>query len=138
MSLGRALLIVLPCGLVAAAFTLAAAPESAEAKKLLMERRNVLKEITDIQAKAYERGEVRLDSLLHTQRELFEADLELAEQKKQRIEICERIVKTLENIEAVSQRQHGAGEASIIDVLSSKAARLKAQAQLASERQGGN
>jgi outer membrane protein TolC len=138
MLLGRAMLIVLPCGLLATAFTLAAPPESAEAKKLLMERRNVLKQITDLQSKAYESGQVRIDSVLLAQSNLFEADLELAEQKSQRIEICERLVKMLENIEAVSQKLHAAGEATIVDVLSSKAARLKAQAQLTNELQGGN
>jgi outer membrane protein TolC len=138
MSLGRTMLIVLPCGLLAAAFALAAPPESAEAKKLLMERRNVLKQITDLQSKLYESGQVRIDSVLLAQRELFEADLELVEQKPQRIAICERLVKALENTEAVSQRLHGAGETTIVDVLSSKAARLKAQAQLANERQGDN
>jgi outer membrane protein TolC len=103
-----------------------------------MERRNVLKQITDLQSKAYESGQVRIDSVLLAQSNLFEADLELAEQKSQRIEICERLVKMLENIEAVSQKLHAAGEATIVDVLSSKAARLKAQAQLTNELQGGN
>jgi outer membrane protein TolC len=138
VSLGRTMLIVLPCGLLAAAFTLATPPDSAEVKKLLLERRNVLKEITDLQSKAYESGQVRVDSVLLAQRDLFEAELELAEQQSQRLEICERLVKTLEHFEAVSQKQHSSGVVSSIDVLSSKAARLKAQAQLANERQAGN
>src|SRR5262245_20401907 len=104
MSLGRAMLLVLPCCLLATAYTLAAPPESAEAKKLLLERRTVLQQITDLQGKAYETGQVRIESVLLAQRDLFEADLELAEQKPQRIDICERLVKTLEHIEAVSQK----------------------------------
>jgi outer membrane protein TolC len=132
------MLIVLSCGLLAVASALAASPESEEAKKLLLERRNVLKQIIDIQSRGYERGEIRLDSFLLAQRDFFETELELAEQKSQRIEICERLVKTMESIEAVSQRLHSAGEVSIIDALTSKAARLKAQAQLANERQAGN
>jgi len=130
--MSRALLIVSLLGMCCAA--IAAAADSPEAKKLLMERRNVLKEIADIQRRGYARGELQLHDLLLTNRDLLEAELELADDKSQRIEICERLVKTLEDIEAISQRMQAAGEVTIIDVLSSKAARLKAQAQLANER----
>lgn len=134
----RAMLIVLR-GLLAAILSIAAAaPDSPEAKRLLQERRDVLRQIADLQGKAYESGQARFDSLLLAQSDLFEAELELAEQRPQRIEICERLVKTMEGIEAVTQRLHSSGEVGTVDVLRSKAARLKAQAQLASERQAGN
>ena len=138
MSLGRTMLMAWPCILLATTFAIAAPPESAETKKLLLERRNVLKQVADLQGKAYENGQVRIEPLLLAQRDLFEAELELAEMKRQRIDICERLVKAMENIEAVTQKQNRAGERTIIDILSSKAARLKAQAQLANERQAAD
>jgi outer membrane protein TolC len=130
--MSRALLIVSSLWMFCTAF--AAAADSPEAKKLLIERRNVLKEVNDIQRKGYERGELQLPDLLLTNRDLLEAELELADDKSQRIAICERLVKTFEDIEAISQRRQASGEITIIDVLSTKAARLKAQAQLANER----
>lgn len=130
--MSRANLVLLSFGMFCTAF--ASAADSPEAKKLLLERRNVLKEIADIQSKAYASGEVQIHDVLLTNRELLEAELGLAEQKDQRVAICERLAKTLEEIEAISQRRHASGEVTTIDVLKSKAARLKAQAQLANER----
>jgi outer membrane protein TolC len=135
-AMSREILIVLSFGMFCTAFATAA--DSPEAKKLLMERRNVLKEVNDIQRRGYERGELQLPDLLLTNRDLLEAELELADDKSQRIAICERLVKTFEDIEAISQRRQASGEVTIMDTLNSKAARLKAQARLANERQSSN
>ena len=134
--MSRTILIVLSFGMLCT--TIARAADSPEAKKLLMERRNVLKEVNDVQRRGYERGELQLPDLLLTNRDLLEAELELTEDKSQRIAICERLVKTFEDIEAISQRRQASGEVTIIDTLNSKAARLKAQARLANERQSSN
>jgi len=135
----RTLLTVLPCGLLGTAFLLwATGQEPPEARQLLLERREVLKQIADLQFKLYEREKAQFTSVVLAQHELVEAELELAEQRAQRIAICERNVTTMQSLEAATQRLHGAAEVEMTDVLTGKAALLKAQARLITERQAGN
>lgn len=131
----RMLLFVLPCGVLAAAFTLSAAPpEDSKAEPLLQKRLEVLAQVAALQREAFQRGEANSDAVLLAQDELLEAELELTADRAARIVIYERFVEAAAGVEKLVGQQYDAGEATLVDVLKTKAAHLKAQADLLSEQ----
>jgi hypothetical protein len=75
-----------------------------DATKLLEDRRSVLQQVVELQRASYHRGEAKFDSVLLANKELMESELELAERPAQRIEIYERLVKTMQEMEDVLHR----------------------------------
>jgi hypothetical protein len=127
--------MALPFSLLAVAS--AATPDAGmppEARRLLLERRDVLKQLSELQLKSYQQGEASFAAALLAYRELLDADLELADQRFERIEIYKRLLKSMQDLEATTKELFKAQEASITDVLSSAAARLKVQADLINEQ----
>src|SRR5438552_2732596 len=104
-NLRRFVLLIAPAALLLAlpiAWSAPRPPRADDARKLLDERRSVLQQVVELQREAYKRGETKFDSIFLAEKELWHADLELAEQPAQRIEIYERLVKTMQELEEMS------------------------------------
>lgn len=136
-SLPRSVVGVALCGTCVALSMAWAVPQdskSDEARKFLEERKAVLEKLVEIHRQAAEVGAGSLDAVRLAQKELLEAELDLAEQPSERVEILERLVKTMQDREEYLEQLRNARGGSPIDVLKARAARLKTQADLSRER----
>lgn len=105
-----------------------------EAEKKLQERLAVLEEIARLELVAFRMGQTSYLSVLVAQRELVQAKLEQTKDPIKRIEILSEQVRLANELEEAVQRLVEAGQAGRVDLLKAKAARLKAEADLAEEQ----
>jgi hypothetical protein len=144
----RSLLIVCPM-LVAAVVALAIAGDAPQAQQaeiskqleaLLRERQETLGKIVEILDARYRRGiggEDTAVNLTHAKAQLYDAQLDLAKTKDERIAIREKIVANLREVERRAEaRVQGGGADALLQksLLEAKAARLKAEIQLLREK----
>ena len=113
-------------------------PTSAEIEALLKERRNTLQQLVESIEALYRSGVAPLDYLLRATDELLAAQLELAKSKEERIAIYRERLKNARRLENRSETIHKEGRASVTEYLRAKAARLKAEIELARERESTN
>ena len=112
-------------------------PES-RINRLLIERRDILRELLDAVKLRYESGETSVNSVFHAQNVLIEADLELAQTDIERMGIHDMRVKNLRNFENALEQQHSQGEATVEQLLASKAARMQAEIEFLREQVTGD
>lgn len=105
---------------------------------LLKERRDTLRQLAQDVEQCYRAGRATLDSLIRASNLLLEAELDLAKTKAERIAIYEKLVANLRQLEKAAEARHQAGApgGGVSEVLSAKADRLKAEIQLAREKEG--
>jgi outer membrane protein TolC len=105
-----------------------------EVEKILRERLAVLEEAARLFQQAYSAGQTSLAGTLSANKELFEAQLELARTPAERVQVREQILKNAEALEQAVEKIVQAGEGPRMDLLRARAARLRAQADLVQER----
>lgn len=123
-------LSVLIIGLGMAPHATGSGADSEKLKTLLDEHRAVLGEAVRLAEQGYRAGRTDIDSVLTLQRELFEAELELAESGEQRLELYWKLVEHSAGMEKVSAERFKTGQATQVDVLKAKAVRLQSQIDL--------
>lgn len=107
-------------------------------KKLLIERRDVLRQRLELATKAFEADEVKLETVVKAASELTDAELELVTEPNQRIALHANRVTRMRQFEMIVQRLQMLQEASKLDVLAATAERLKAEISLAREQAKAN
>jgi outer membrane protein TolC len=122
-------------------FALAETPSRAAnttdpAKEKLKERLAVLSEIVGLRQASYQLGESSLDDVLQAQTNLSESELELAATAAQRITILEHLVSVTKQREEYATRLAQEQAVSKVDLLTVKAALLRAEADLLRARGG--
>ena len=102
--------------------------------KLLVERRDTLRQLHDEVAARYLAGGTTVDSVLRAQDALLDAELDLAKKQIERIRVHEKRVKNLRELENAVKQQHSAGICTIEKVLAIKADRIRAEVELLREQ----
>ena len=105
-----------------------------EIEKILRERLGVLQEAATLQREAYRSGTVGFSSTLAAEKAVLEAELELATSGPDRVRIREQMLKNAETLEKTAEELVRSAEAPRGDLLSARANRLRAQADLLIER----
>jgi hypothetical protein len=105
-------------------------PSADSLRDLLKKRQAVLQEAVHVAERGYRQGEIGFVSVLDLRRDLVNARLQLATSPTQRITLYKELVENMKALERVTKRLHEAREASYIDYLNSKAARLQAEIDL--------
>jgi outer membrane protein TolC len=105
--------------------------QDGELQPLLRERRAVLHQAVRHVEEAYRSGQATLSSVIECQRELSCAELDLAATPRDRVVIYKRLVDQFAALEKVVEAQYQAGEATQLDLLKAKVARLQARIDLA-------
>jgi hypothetical protein len=111
---------------------------SKQLESLLKERRDTLRRLVDILDAQHRQGfggQEQEDVVLYASNELFDAELDLATTKTERIAIREKIVANLRQVEKRAEMRVGVTTAK--KSLEAKAARLKAEIQLLREKESG-
>lgn len=105
---------------------------------LLKERRETLRQLSQEVEQRYRSGLATLDSVIRASNLLLEAELDLAKTKAERVALCEKLVANLRQLETILESKHkvGAQGGETANVLDARAARLKAEIQLAHEKEG--
>jgi len=98
--------------------------------EMMQQRALLLQEAVDLAVIRYRQGESRYDVVLSLQRDLLDAELQLATNREQRIAVYRRLVDNMTTAEKVARQLYEAKEVSQIDYLRAKAARLQAQIDL--------
>lgn len=112
----------------------ATAGSAADVRKLLEERRDVLTTLVEIRQGLYRNALAPLDSFLRARKELLGAELDLASTPQERVAAYESLLQNAEQMEQTVKAQKEAGQSSEDKVLECRAERLKAQADLMTER----
>lgn len=102
---------------------------------LLQKRRAVLSELVKVQTEAYRKGEAGIVAIVQGHQELLQVELELATDHDARIKLLKESVRLAGDLERIAEANYHAGHASAIDVLKSKAERLRTETDLLRERQ---
>lgn len=103
---------------------------------LLNERRDTLRQlVTDVEQR-HRSGRATLDSVIRASNLLLDAELDLAKTKAERILVYEQQIRRLRALEKLVESRHKVGVpgGETADLLDAKAARLKAEIQLAHEK----
>jgi hypothetical protein len=103
-------------------------------EKLLRERVALLKEVVDAQMTNFETGRANLDDIAYARQVLFAAELELAPTSAERIKIRESLLKDLTDLENRVKAQVEAAVRPTLDFKMARATRLRAEADLLTER----
>jgi outer membrane protein TolC len=98
------------------------------------ERRETLRQLVKAAEQHYRSGNTTLPSVIRASNLLLEAELEAAKTKAERIALYEKMVENLRELEKVAEAGYKAGVRPMDDVLEARAARLKAEIQLAREK----
>lgn len=96
-------------------------------KELQKERIAVLKKLTDQLANLYKFGRVDYGEVLQASRQLAEAELEVAETDKERVELYQKLIAALKEHEEWVTRDFRAGRVPGAGLLKAKAERLEAE-----------
>ena len=103
-------------------------------RTLLKKRLDVLQQIAKLRRAAYLQGEAGLNSVIRSQLDVLDAQLELAVKPAERIAIRKMVLKHARELEAAAKTRFQAKQATSIDVLRAKAFRLRAEADLLREQ----
>jgi hypothetical protein len=115
-------------------------PESSEASKqlesLLQERRDTCRKLVEYVELQRRNGQVDIPSLIGASNQLVEAELDMAKTKAERIALRQKLVANLKQAEeyAEGRNKMGFGVDTAKTFLETKAARLKAEIELAREQ----
>jgi hypothetical protein len=109
--------------------------DSAEVKKLLVQRRDHLREAVRAAEEEYKAGRVSLNSVFELRKLLFEADLDLARTPAERRAVYLELFKATVEIDELLTSGFEAGRVKASDYHTARAARLKAEIDL--RRAGG-
>ncbi|MEO9594006.1 MULTISPECIES: hypothetical protein [Rhodopirellula] len=101
--------------------------------KLHEERREILRELLQVQSKEYKNGGSEIEPLIQTQQQLLAADLELAIGKDSRTKLINTQLEIATDLKNIAEAKFKAGKASVVDVLRSRAGRLRLAVAAASE-----
>ena len=110
-----------------------AGPDSS-IRKLLFQRRDVLRELLDFVTAHHELGTVTLADVVQARNGWLEAELDVARTREERVQIHERRVKNWRDLESLTRQDFAAGTATPKEMLVAKAARLKAEIELLREK----
>lgn len=110
---------------------------SKTASELFTERIAVLEQIVRLGTEEYRSGHVEFSMVGRAHTELLEARLAVTEPVEERIIVLRDIIQVAGQLEEMAQQRFRAGDASQLDVLVSRANRLKFEAHLAQERGDG-
>ena len=99
-------------------------------KELRKERIAVLKKLTDQLTILFKNATVPYDEVLESMQSLSEAELEIAETDKERVELYKKLIDALKQREAVAEAQWKAARATETSVLKWRAKRLVAEIHL--------
>ena len=102
--------------------------------ELLQERRAVLKALVEVQVQAYRIGKLGFEPIVQAHKELLAAELELASDRAERVELIQKFVHLAADFEKLAAEKLRAGEATQADVLRAQALRLEAQVMAARAR----
>jgi len=105
-------------------------------RQLLIERRDVARECANGVETEVRFGAKPLDQFLRAQNVLLDAEVELAQTHDEKCAIFERRVTSLQRMEAEAKAKHDIGIGSLVDHLSAKAERLKAEIDLLRAQDG--
>lgn len=97
---------------------------------LLAERVATLQQVAEAAVRDHRAGRDSFDRVHQAQIALHNAELELCQTDKQRVEVLERIVGQAHRWEDEVARRHKVGACPVVDVLQARAARLEAQIAL--------
>lgn len=108
----------------------------AQLDKLLLERRDTQRRLLDYVTKSYKSGTTTFEMVFQAQSQLLAAELDLAEEKSQRIGILEKQVETLQELEnhIKALYEHGARSGEYETYLASRSQRLQAEIELVREK----
>ena len=109
-------------------------PIDPDVEKILRERLVVLTEAFKLQQESYRKGEGSFERVLGAARVLSDARLELAGNAQERIKIREEIVANARALEETVRKIFEGQQGSQADLLNAKASRLRAEADLITER----
>ncbi len=98
-----------------------------EMKALQKDRRDTLAELAKAGEQRFRNGQATLASAMQTCQRQFDAALEFASTKEERVASYESLVENLRQLEKDAEAIHEAKAGSVDDVLEAKAARLKAE-----------
>src|SRR5205823_2845252 len=107
------------------------ATKDSKARALQKERLAVLKEIAEENEKLHQVQRVDEEDLLEAQRQVLQAEFELCESDKERVEILGKLVALAKKREAAMTSRVQIGRAMVTDALKAKANRLEAEIALA-------
>lgn len=108
----------------------------ARLNKLLIELRDTQRQLLEYVTKSYKSGTTTVEMVFQAQSELLAAELDLAEEKSQRISILEKQVGTLQALEnhIKALYEHGARGGEFETFLASRSQRLQAEIELVREK----
>lgn len=106
------------------------AESAKKVKELRLERIAVLKKMNEQLATLYKHARVPADETLEAAQLLAEAELEIAETDKERVELYTKLIDVLKQGESIAEAQRQAGRGVEASVLKWKAKRLAAEIQL--------
>jgi hypothetical protein len=109
--------------------------DTAEVKKLLKERVDVLRSVVEARQQGLKMGIGTVGSLAEAYRELTQAELEAADTPAKRMAALLEGYKRAAEVERRVERMFEAGDASRADAMAARAARIKAEIEL--RRAGG-
>lgn len=106
----------------------------AKINKLLVERRDTLRQLLDAVTARHRVGQATINQVLRAQSGLLHAELQLANTREDRVRIREERLKTARELESVSKHQYEAAAAPRDSWLEAKAGRLQAEIDLLREQ----
>lgn len=107
---------------------------SDEIKDLMMERRDALRERATAVDAEYRSGRSEVAKVLDAQKDLLDAELELAPNRERRIALRRETLETLKVAELLAQAQFEQGVNTIQERLEAKAARIACKIDLLREQ----
>jgi outer membrane protein TolC len=105
-----------------------------EVEKILRERVVVLQEAAKLRREAHRMGAASLTSTLTADQDVLKAELELAKSPADRLRVREEMLKTAETLEKAAEELVKSAEIPRMDLLTARANRLRALADLTLER----
>lgn len=105
-----------------------------EVEKILPERVSVLQEAAKLRRDSYRVGASSLRSVLTADGEVIEAELELARTSEDRLRLREKMLELAKSLESATAELVKSSEIPSIELLSARANRLRAEADILIER----
>lgn len=130
----RSLAIAIPALLVMPQLASAQMKLDPEVEAVLRERLTLLREAVKLTRDQFQIGVVTFSVVLDAETKLGNAELELASTTAERIRVRENLLKTAEELEKVITAYVEGGRMSQTELLTAKAAKLRAKADLLLEK----
>lgn len=99
-------------------------------RKLLTERRDVLRQLVQVQFEEYRVGKTDLRAIVDARRQLLSVQLELKTGRAERVKLLTDFLALEKEVEAVVRKRHQVGAVGMSDVLQAHALRLDIETQL--------